>query len=64
MTDFSLNLILKVKQYKNANIANFVYYRKTRLLRYAAIDVKNLDLLERIRNFIGGGGNLILAEID
>ena len=22
-------LIFKVKQYKNANIANFVYYRKT-----------------------------------
>ena len=31
MTDFSMNLIFKYKQHKNVNIANFVYYGKTRM---------------------------------
>ena len=29
MTDNYIHLIFKVKQYKNAKIANFVYYGKT-----------------------------------
>ena len=31
VTDFSIYLIFKFKQYKNVNIANVVYYGKTRL---------------------------------
>ena len=31
MTDFSILMIFKNKQYKNANIANIVYYEKTRM---------------------------------
>ena len=31
VTDFSIHLILKFKQYQNANIANFVYYGKTQI---------------------------------
>ena len=30
MPYFSFNFIFKFKQYKNANIANFVYFGKTR----------------------------------
>ena len=29
--DFSILLIFKYKQYKNANIANFIHYGKTRV---------------------------------
>ena len=35
MTDNYIHLIFKVKQYKNAKIANFVYYGKTRFFRSA-----------------------------
>ena len=31
LTDFSILLSFKNKQYKNTNIANFVYYGKTRM---------------------------------
>ena len=44
MTDSSIKLIFRFKQYKNAYIANFVYYGKTLLLiflpkQYTTIDV-------------------------
>ena len=32
MTDFSILVISKNKQFKNANVANFVYYGKTRMI--------------------------------
>ena len=35
MTDNYIHLIFKVKQYKNAKIANFVYYGKTQFFRSA-----------------------------
>ena len=38
MTDNYIHLILKLKQYKNANIANFVYCGKTPL----SVSVSNL----------------------
>ena len=31
MTDFSILIFLKFKQYKNVNIANFAYYGKNRM---------------------------------
>ena len=31
VTEFCIHLILKFKQYQNADIANFVYYGKTRM---------------------------------
>ena len=34
--DFSILIILKYKQYKNATIVNFAYYGKTRLQFYSA----------------------------
>ena len=30
-TDFSIKLLFKSKQYNNANITNFMYYRKTQM---------------------------------
>ena len=33
VTDFSIYFIFQFKQYKNANISNFLYYGKTRLLK-------------------------------
>ena len=38
VTDFSILLIFKHKQYKNANVANFVYYGKLDLvIKWAVI---------------------------
>ena len=44
VTDFSAHLILKSNQYKNANIANFVYYGKTQrdiFQWYFRLDIAN-----------------------
>ena len=42
MADFSIHLSFKYKQYQNANIVTFVYYRKTRLLLLSIQEMEGL----------------------
>ena len=42
MADFSIHLSFKYKQYQNANIVTFVYYRKTRLLSLSIQEMEGL----------------------
>ena len=43
VTDFSIHLIFKFKQYKNANFANFLYYGKTRSIQPVCLIRTQLD---------------------
>ena len=43
----SMKLILKFKQYKNANITNLVYYEKTRMPQTIECIALEIDFLDK-----------------
>ena len=52
MIDFSCQFIFKFKQYQNANIANFVYYGKTRMYILPPAKQTQLQVLRNpVRSF-------------
>ena len=55
-TDFSIHLIFKIKQYKNANIVNFVYYRKTRIFTARKRSLGQGNMFTGVCLSIGGSG--------